>query len=328
MRPSKVRFAVPTAPPATIAPELATLSKEPPTGDEWAHEVKLDGYRILVRVDEEEVALLTRNGKDWTAKMPSLAAAAKKLKTTSAVLDGELVALRPDGRSDFQLLQQALGEDETATIYYAFDLLFFEGKDLRALPFLERKAKLERLLKRRKNPVIRYSPHTIGHGERAFEMAREMRLEGIVSKRVDSTYQGRRSPDWLKTKCVGRQEVVIGGWTDPRGVRSAIGALLVGTFAKGELVYAGKVGAGFSESSLRALHDALRPLAVDASPFADPPVGAKAKGVHWVKPKLVAEVDFTEMTRGGRLRHPTFRGLRRDKPARDVVLETPRTGKS
>ncbi len=155
-------------------------------------------------------------------------------------------------------------------------------------------------------------------------MARKMKLEGIVSKRVDSAYEGRRSPDWLKTKCVGRQEVVVGGYTDPHGARAAIGALLVGTFTKGELVYAGKVGTGFSEASLRALHDALRPLAIDGSPFVDPPVGAKAKSVHWVKPKLVVEVEFTEMTRGGRLRHPTFRGLRRDKPAKDVVLETPR----
>ncbi|HEX7665087.1 MAG TPA: non-homologous end-joining DNA ligase, partial [Polyangiaceae bacterium] len=237
---------------------------------------------------------------------------------------GELVALEADGRSDFQLLQHALGEDDSETIYYAFDLLFLDGEDLRDRPLLERKARLEKLLKARKNAVIRYSPHTIGNGEAAFRSAGKMKLEGIVSKRVESTYVGKRSSDWLKTKCTGRQEFVVGGWTDPRGARAAIGALLVGTFAKGELVYAGKVGTGFSEASLKALHVKLGRIETKTSPFVDPPVGAKAKGVHWTKPVLVAEINFTEMTRSGRIRHPTFRGLRTDKPAKDVVLEKPK----
>ena len=317
------------SPPRTIAPELALLTDTPPKGDAWAHEAKLDGYRILARVDGDDVTLFTRKGNDWTVRMPWLADEVRELGVDSAIFDGELVALNAEGRSDFQLLQNALSEGARASLaYYAFDLLFLDGVDLRDEPLIDRKNKLEKLLgKKKKSSRIFYSSHTVGHGDEVFAQACKLGLEGIVSKKLDSVYEARRGPDWLKVKCTGRQELVIGGFTEPRGSRSSLGALLVGARdgKKGELRYAGKVGTGFSEKSLASLRESLSALETNASPFANPPRGYEAKGVHWVRPTLIAEIEFTEMTRDGKLRHPTFRGLRDDKGAEEVVVERAHT---
>ncbi len=319
-------------PPRVISPELALLTSEPPKGDAWAHEAKLDGYRILARVDGEDVTLFTRKGNDWTDRMPWLADEVRALGVESAIFDGELVAMNDEGRSDFQLLQNALSEGARASLaYYAFDLLFFDGADLRDEPLIDRKNKLEKLFaKKKKSPRIFYSSHTVGHGDEAFAQACKLGLEGIVSKKLDSRYEARRGPDWLKVKCTGRQELVIGGFTEPRGSRSSLGALLVGArdVKKGSLRYAGKVGTGFSEKSLASLRESLTALETEQSPFDNPPRGHEAKGVHWVKPALVAEIEFTEMTRDGKLRHPTFRGLRDDKAAEEVVMERAVAGKT
>lgn len=306
-----------------VAPELATLVTEVPDGVEWLHEVKFDGYRILLQLEGKQVRCLTRRGNDWAARMPSLVRAAAELGFRDALLDGEVCVLERDGTTNFQRLQNSLnaGADDTV-VYYAFDLLHFAGKDLRAVPLLERKRALSALLSAAKSPQIRYSDHVVGRGPDFFREASERGLEGIVCKRLDSPYRSGRTRDWLKVKCIRRHEVVIGGFTDPGGSRSHFGALLVGTHDEHEkLVYRGKVGTGFTERTLGELLDRLRKLEQQHAAFLNPPRGAAARGVHWVKPALLAEVEYTELTREGKLRHPRFRGLRLDKTAAAVVLE-------
>lgn len=296
-----------------------------PSGADWVHEIKLDGYRIVARVERGKVQLLSRNGGDWTARAPGVAKAVEGLGLESALLDGELVALRPDGVSEFQRLQNALHSEEQAELIFTlFDLPYLNGQDLRELPLLERKEALQALLGARKaDDILRYSAHVQGEGERVFEQARKLGLEGVVSKRVASAYRGGRSQAWLKTKCLERQEFVIGGYSEPSGSRTALGALFVGQWRGKELRYAGKVGTGFSEKSLQELSRVLTPLATEKPPFVDPPRGALARGAHWVRPTRVAELEFTEFTSDGKLRHPVFCGLREDKDARQVVRERP-----
>lgn len=312
--------------PAAVAPQLATLVKEPPAGDAWLHEPKLDGYRILARIEGGSVTLLSRNGNDWTSRMPTIARALEASDLEGAVLDGEVCAMNASGKSDFQQLQSTLGSSG-ALVDFVFDALFLDFEDLRSLPQLERKARLREALgprARRANATIRYTDHVVGRGAEVFAGACRLGLEGIIAKRADSPYRAGRSPDWLKVKCTGRQELVIGGFSAPGGSRSHLGALLVGLRKGDDLIYAGKVGTGFTERSLAELARRLGPLVRDRSPFADPPRGAEARDVTWVEPVLVAEIEFTEMTRDGRLRHPVFKGLRDDKSAADVVLEAPR----
>lgn len=307
--------------PGFIEPELATLVGEAPLGDTWVHEMKLDGYRLGVRVDEAGARLLTRRGNDWTESMPSIAAAAAELLPAGTYLDGELCVLRTDGVSDFQLLQNTLSSsDQRRLVYFTFDALFIEGEDLRSLSLLQRKARLSKLLAK-PAPPFRLSEHLVGDGDAVFRQACKLGLEGIVSKRAESPYRSGRARDWVKVKCTKRQELVIGGFTDPSGSRAHLGALHVGAFEGDALVYAGKVGTGFSAKSLEELHRALAPLIAERPPFANPPRGAEAARSHWVKPRLVCEVAFTERTSDGRLRHPSFLGLRKDKLAREVVWE-------
>jgi len=313
--------------PRRIEPELATLVSSTPEGDDFIHEVKFDGYRVLAHVEEGRVTLLTRGGEDWTARMPTLQAALAKLKVQSAIFDGEFVALDENGVSDFQLLQNAFSAKSQAPLaYYAFDLLYLDGTDLRPLPLLERKAKLKALLDRapKSETTLRYSDHTRGNGARFFEEAAKLGLEGVVSKRADAPYRSGRGKDWQKSKSLARQEFVIVGFTEPAGGRSHLGALLLGVRRDGQVVYAGRVGTGFSERSLKDLHDLLTPLEVERPNLKNMPRGADARGVHWVQPKLVAEVAYTAITHDGLLRHPIFKGLREDKPAREIVLEQPR----
>jgi len=312
--------------PRRIEPELATLVRETPTGDDFVHELKFDGYRVIARIEAGRVSLLTRNGEDWTERMPKLATALARLPVKSAILDGEFVALDAHGVTDFQLLQNSFsGKNQAPLAYYAFDLLYENGYDLRPVPLLERKARLKALLEQlpRSAGLVRYSEHTQGGGAAFFAAAAKLGSEGVVSKRASSSYRAGRGQDWQKSKSLARQEFVIVGFTEPGGGRSHLGALLLGVRRRGNVVYSGRVGTGFSDRSLRDLHQRLAPLEIATPKLKNAPRGAQIRGVHWVKPKLVAEVAFTGTTQDGLLRHPTFKGLREDKPAREVILEQP-----
>jgi bifunctional non-homologous end joining protein LigD len=306
-----------------MAPQLATRVDVAPDGDMWLHEIKLDGYRMLARIQAGKVQLLTRTGKDWTQSMPALAKALRHLRVDTALIDGEVAVLDENGRSDFQLLQNSLHAGaEGNCVYFAFDLLHLNGEDLRASPLIQRKERLHALLRAASRGQIRYSEHVIGHGRDFFAQACKLRAEGIVSKRAAAPYVSRRDRSWLKVKCVERQEFVIGGFTLPAGSRTHLGALLLGTYDDdGALRYAGRVGTGFTQSSLAELFEKLRVLVEPQPAFSDPPQGAQAIGVRWVRPELVAEVEYAERTRDGLVRHASFHGLREDKPANDVGME-------
>jgi bifunctional non-homologous end joining protein LigD len=297
----------------------------PPAGEEWIHEIKFDGYRFLARIDRGKVRLVSRNAKDWSGLFTTIEEPLARLPVTNAWLDGEVVALAPDGRHSFQELQRVLKTGTGDLAYYVFDLLHLDGYSLAAVPLDRRKALLRGLLSGIKaDSPIRFSDHIDGDGLDTFQNACRLKLEGIVSKRRDGLYRAGRGADWLKTKCQSRQEFIIGGYTDPTGGRVGFGALLIGVRdATGRLVPAGRVGTGFDRAGLTDLHRRLKALEIDASPFEPSPVGARARGVHWVKPVLVAEVEFTEWTSEGQLRHPSFQGLREDKSAAEVVREKP-----
>jgi len=310
--------------PAVLKPQLATLVKKPPAGDHWLHEVKYDGYRILCIKNEEKVRLITRNGKDWTDKFAAVVRAVALLPV-ECVLDGELVMINTEGKTDFQSLQNILtGKDTGRLVYYAFDMLYCSGYDIRSGPLLERKKILAKIFKI--SPVsssLVYGDHIEGEGNRVFEHACGLGMEGIVSKKADSRYVGRRSRTWVKAKCLKRQEFVIGGYTEPSGSRIGFGALLVGYYDdEGNLKYSGRVGTGFDGSFLRDFAHRLKKLESKDSPFRNPPTGREARGVHWVRPELVGEVEFTAWTDDNLLRHPSFKGLREDKPSREVTRET------
>ncbi len=310
--------------PAFIEPQLASLVPDAPAGDDWLHELKFDGYRILARLETEKVTLLSRRAKDWSTKFPGVRAAVAKLPARAAMLDGEVAVPLADGRTSFQALQNVLSRGGAGAVYYVFDLLWLDGRDLRDQPLEARKAALKELLGRapRGLPVI-YSDHVVGHGAHFLEQARTRGLEGIVSKRRSDRHRAGRSPGWLKIKCINRQEFVIGGYTEPEGSREALGALLIGYYQGESLIFAGKVGTGFTQKLLRDLRRRLQPLEQTACPFVErPPVAFVGRTAHWTRPELVGEVAFTEWTDDGRLRHPSFQGLREDKPARDVVRES------
>jgi bifunctional non-homologous end joining protein LigD len=309
--------------PSWVAPQLATLVATPPVGDDWVHEIKLDGYRILARIERGRARLLTRNRLDWTARFPEVAEAAAALPVKEALLDGEVVVFDAAGVSSFQALQQA-GESGRALTYVAFDLLFLDGSDLRGEPLVARKKALARLLRGRRSH-LRYSEDFDAPGQEVYDRACKMALEGIVSKRKQAPYTSGRGQSWLKVKCMARQEFVIGGFTDPEGARADFGSLLLGVYEPGgRLVYTGKVGTGFTHATLETLGKRLRKLEQRSSPFAQDGPRPPARGAHWVKPTLVGEVTFTEWTRDGLLRHPSFQGLRQDKTAAQVVRERSR----
>ncbi|HEU0094316.1 MAG TPA: DNA ligase D, partial [Vicinamibacteria bacterium] len=314
--------------PAKIAAQLATLVDEPPKGAEWLHEMKFDGYRILARLQDGRARLLSRNGKDWTAHFPTVAAAVEELPAKTALLDGEVAVVLPSGTTSFQALQNALaGPDQGPgqLAYFLFDLIHLEGLSLARAPLEERKTMLRDVLGTPgPGSPLRYSDHVAGSGPEFFKQACALGVEGIVSKRRNAPYEPGRSRSWLKVKCLHRQEFVIAGYTDPEGSRVGLGALLLGVYdADGHLEFAGKVGTGFTSKVLDDLRKKLTARERPTSPFKQ----ARTAGVtraHWVRPELVAEVAFTEWTSDGRLRHPSFQGLREDKNPKDVTHERPR----
>jgi bifunctional non-homologous end joining protein LigD len=312
--------------PRSIHPELATLVSEAPAGSEWIHEIKFDGYRILARMENRKARLYSRNGLDWTERFDPIRAAVEELPARDLILDGEVVAHDTGGTASFEAMQRFLREGRRAgLVYYVFDILHLDGYNVTGAALIARKKLLAELLGSHgsKNGFLRFSQHHEGDGAEIFEQACQHHLEGIISKKRDSAYRPGRGRDWVKTKCSNRQELVIGGYTDPEGARSGFGALLLGVYeAPGRLVYAGRVGTGFNDELLSDLLRRMKKLEQKESPFVNPPTSAaRRRGVHWIKPQLVAEVEFTEWTRDGLLRHPSFQGLREDKKAAEVVRE-------
>ncbi|MFN2431276.1 MAG: non-homologous end-joining DNA ligase [Gemmatimonadota bacterium] len=307
----------------------ARLEQELPTGGDWVYEIKLDGVRAQALREDGRVRLVTRNLKEVAFRYPEIAGALEELAGGDFVMDGEIVAFDSEGRSRFELLQgrihlagtsdiAAAAEAEPA-FYYAFDLLYAEGRRLEDAPLVERKRVLAGWLERAPRRV-RYSDHVAGRGRDFLRLACERGLEGVIAKRADAPYRGTRSGEWVKVKCLNQQEFVIGGFTPPKGGRSHFGSLLLGFYEDGGLRYAGKVGTGFTEAALTDLHRRLGRLGRDTAPFLDPP---RERGVRWVDPSLVAEVRYTEWTSDGKLRHPAFLALREDKQAREVLREAP-----
>lgn len=311
--------------PDWLDPMLATLVDEPFSDEDWIFERKLDGERCLAYIDGGDARLMSRNQKDISDTYPELADALKGDGPQSCVLDGEIVAFTGDTTS-FQRLQgrmqvkdpEKARKSNIAVYYYLFDVLHLEGASTRDLPLRSRK-KLLRTAIGFDDP-IRFTVHRNQEGESFYEEACKSGWEGLIAKDATAAYKGTRSRDWLKFKCVGQQEFVVGGYTDPEGSRTDFGALLIGYHDNGDLVYAGKVGTGYDEETLDRLGSELRDLEKSESPFDR---GDTPSGAHWVEPKIVVEVGFTEWTDQGRLRHPRYLGLRRDKPAGEVVRETP-----
>jgi bifunctional non-homologous end joining protein LigD len=298
--------------------QLATLVDHVPEGDRWLHELKFDGYRCLISAGDGSSHAFTRSGLDWTDKFKPIVEAVKSLPSRSALIDGEVVVINADGRTNFQALQSAIKAEPHKLEFYAFDLLSLDGKDLTGMPLVDRKNRLATLLEGSTGP-IHYSDHIVGSGEALFEKFCGAGLEGVISKRSDAPYVGSRAGTWLKTKCIKRQEFVIVGWTSSdkgRGFRS----LLLGVHENGRLRYAGKVGTGFDNEEILKLGELMKPLASGKAPVDAP--RAAFKGAHWIRPVLVAEIAYTEMTNEGTLRHPSYLGLRADKKAEAVVLET------
>ncbi|WP_027055560.1 DNA ligase D [Mesorhizobium erdmanii] len=308
-----------------IEPQLATLGRDAPSGEDWLHEVKFDGYRMQAQIAGTDVRLLTRTGLDWTEKFGGeIVAELAALKCSDAIVDGEIVVLADSGVSSFSLLQQDLSANRTNRfIYYVFDLMRLDGKDLRREPLVERKQALQDLLgKQPENAAVRFSDHFFDPGKIMLEHACRMGLEGVVSKRADAPYRSGRGPTWVKSKCTARQEFVIGGYLPSDKTGRGLRSLLVGYYEAGKLHYAGRVGTGFSAKGANELKKRLDALKAAASPF-DAAV-PKGKGLVWVKPQLVGEVEFRSWTSDRIIRHASFQGLREDKPAEDVVQEKPK----
>jgi bifunctional non-homologous end joining protein LigD len=311
-----------TAPlPDALVPELATLTSQAPAAhDEWSYELKYDGYRMLARI-EDDIRLISRNGNDWTAKLGPLRDELSRIALPAGWYDGEIVVLDERGQPDFGLLQNAFDYRRVQSIvYFLFDAPFLDGADIRELPLTSRRAKLETVLSHRTSETVRFSPSLNAPPNEIIVAACQMGLEGLIGKRKDSRYVGRRSPDWIKLKCGQRQEFVIGGYTDPDGARTGFGSLLLGTYdTHGRLVYAGSVGTGFDAKAQRAIFKLLAARESNKRPFS--PHKELHKAVHWVLPELVAEVSFAEWTHTGSIRHASFRGIRSDKHASSILRE-------
>ena len=307
---------------------LATLVDKAFTNTEWLFETKWDGVRAVCFIKKGNARFVSRNQIEMTAQYPELAGIAASVHATNVILDGEIVALDEHGVSRFQLLQRRLGRKNTGEIgrlmsttrlaYYVFDVIYLDGFDLTGCQLVDRKATLERILKSSKN--VRYSDHIIGEGEKLYEAIAQVPLEGIIAKRLESTYVQKRSSDWLKIKTSLESEVVVGGYTQPRNSRSYFGALVVGLYSAGKLHYVAHTGGGFNQQTLERVYKLMQPLKTKDCPFVDPP--KTNEPVQWVKPKLVAQVKFSEWTADRRMRHPIFLGLREDKKPQECAFET------
>jgi bifunctional non-homologous end joining protein LigD len=307
--------------PAFFEPQLATMAEVPPSGEGWLHELKLDGYRVQARKEGKRVQLLTRTGLDWTARMRPVANEIAKLAVDHLTLDGEVVVVAPNGTTSFADLQASMQEGAKHDLtYFAFDLLHLEGKNTRELPLKERKSLLGTLLAGAEDGALRISEHIETGGEQLLREACKLKAEGIVSKRAAGKYLAGRSHDWLKMKCLHEQELVVGGYTLPTNAIRGVGALLLGYYRDGKLVYAGRTGTGFTQKTHRMLRDKLEDLARETNPFEAVPVDAK-KGAHWVSPEMVVQVRFSTWTSDDLIRQSAFLGVREDKMAKEVVRE-------
>lgn len=316
--------------PSFMPAMLATLTNDYFSSKEWLYEHKFDGERCIAFKKNGVVTLKSRNRKKMNDMYPELVTALTKQSADNFIIDGEIISVDKKGISDFELLQgrinlraasaQSKGKNIPIT-YCIFDLMYIDGHDIRALPLYARKNILKKLL--RYNKILLYTKHKIGDGIAFFKHACKLHWEGLIAKRIDSKYVGKRSRDWLKFKCIMKQELVIAGYTAPQGSRSYFGALLVGYYTKtGTFMYAGKVGTGYSEETLSLLGKKLKKLTITQCPFTH--YEGSSKNIHWVKPVLVAEFQFAQWTNAGRLRVGRYKGLRDDKKAKDVVRETPK----
>ena len=321
-----------TAPlPDWVAPQLTQLVDAAPDGDQWLHEINYDGYRMHARLDRGEVKLLTRTGLDWTHKYPAIAEPVAAIDARAAYLDEELCGVGPDGITAFNIVQLASDSGNAAAlVFFLFDLLYIDREDLRPRPVIERKERLGTLLANTA-PSLHYSDHVLGQGPAFYDKACAMRVEGIVSKRIDAPYTPGNRGLWRKVKCLNRAEFVVVGWSEPERRRPSLGALLLGYYdPDGKLIYAGRVGSGIDYAELERLWRRLQPLATDRMPLDAPPPRSTRFGsplvlsrVHWVRPALVAEVKFLAWTEDSLLRQVVYEGLRENKPATEVRREMP-----
>lgn len=317
--------------PAVIKPMLATLVDEAFSDPDWLFETKWDGVRAICFITSGKARFISRNQIEMTSQYPELADIVQSVLGSSVILDGEIVALDEKGVSRFQLLQPRLGRKNAGDIkrlaattriaFYVFDLLHLDGFDLMGCKLIDRKTALEGILKPSRNN-IRYSDHIIGEGEKLFEEVAKVPLEGMIAKRLESTYLQRRSADWLKIKTIQQSEVVIGGYTEPRNSREYFGALVVGLYRDGKLHYVAHTGGGFNHQTLAQTYRLMQPLKTKDCPFVNKP--KTNEPVQWVKPRLVAQVKFSEWTADEKMRHPVFLGLRQDKKPEECVFEIKR----
>jgi bifunctional non-homologous end joining protein LigD len=312
--------------PVKVQLALAQTASAPPAGDNWVHEIKLDGYRMVCRKDRRDVQFLSRNHQDWTKRLGSLSREAAHLSCELAVLDGEVVVTLPDGRTSFQALQDALSDPQSQeTFFYAFDLLYLNDFDLTRVKLEQRKNLLQRLIGESGLGRFVFCDHIAGDGPQVFEQAARMGVEGIVSKRRDHPYRKGRTPSWQKIKCIQSDDFVIGGYTKPSKAKYRIGAILLGEFdPQGQLVYAGRVGTGFSDSTRRMLAEEFQQREITGSPFVKLPPEEGGKDVRFVAPSLIARIEYLE--RGGEhnvLRHAVFRGLREDQHRLSALMDCP-----